>query len=197
MKKQFVGKPLVPIGRYPIGTVVAYGGKMDQDAWHAAGWLYCDGNAISRTDYNDLFAVIKILHGQGDGETTFNLPDYRGRFLRGMSDGTNRDPDAASRVAPNPGGSIGDAIGSIQPQALAAPIIPFTTTTDGEHLHSVDHVPNDNDWYAIAGSSMAQWNGTASTHAGGQHPHSIKDIGGDKESRPLNAYVVYLIKFKD
>ena len=44
-----------------------------------AGWLVCDGSAVSRTTYARLFAAIGTLHGAGNGTTTFNLPDRRGR----------------------------------------------------------------------------------------------------------------------
>ena len=47
-------------------------------------WLLCDGQAVSRTDYADLYALIGENFGSGDGSTTFNLPDYRGKFLRGL-----------------------------------------------------------------------------------------------------------------
>ena len=47
------------------------------------GFLRCDGQAISRTIYADLYAVLGILHGAGDGTTTFNLPDFRNRFIMG------------------------------------------------------------------------------------------------------------------
>lgn len=43
------------------------------------GWLLCDGTAVSRTTYAALFAVISTVYGVGDGSTTFNLPDGRGR----------------------------------------------------------------------------------------------------------------------
>lgn len=50
------------------------------------GWLLCDGSAISRTDYADLFAVIGTTWGEGDGSTTFNLPNSIGRFAEGASE---------------------------------------------------------------------------------------------------------------
>jgi microcystin-dependent protein len=46
------------------------------------GWAMCDGAAISRTTYPELFAAIGTAYGVGDGSTTFNLPDFRGRFAR-------------------------------------------------------------------------------------------------------------------
>lgn len=53
------------------------------------GWLECDGAAVSRVTYEDLFTAISTLYGVGNGTTTFNLPDLRGYFVRGA--GTNSD----------------------------------------------------------------------------------------------------------
>lgn len=55
------------------------------------GWLVCDGAAISRTEYADLFATIGTLWGHGDQVSTFNLPDLRGEFVRGYDDGRGVD----------------------------------------------------------------------------------------------------------
>ena len=51
------------------------------------GWLLCNGQAVSRTDYSDLFAVIGTIFGSGDGNTTFNIPNCSGKFLQMISDG--------------------------------------------------------------------------------------------------------------
>ena len=48
------------------------------------GWLLCNGQAVSRTTYADLFAIIGSGYGGGDGSSTFNVPDFRGCFLRGL-----------------------------------------------------------------------------------------------------------------
>ncbi len=56
------------------------------------GYLECDGAAISRTEYADLFAITGTTYGSGDGSTTFNLPDLRGQFIRGFDNGANVDP---------------------------------------------------------------------------------------------------------
>ena len=50
-----------------------------------AGWLLCDGSAVSRTTYSTLFAAIGTIFGSGNGSSTFNLPDMRGRFALGVS----------------------------------------------------------------------------------------------------------------
>jgi len=72
----------------PVGSIqaLAYvpGAPID-------GWLYCDGSPVSRSTYADLFAAIGTTYGVGDGSTTFNLPDFRGVFLRGLDDGKGYD----------------------------------------------------------------------------------------------------------
>lgn len=55
------------------------------------GWLVCNGSAISRTVYSDLFNTIRTTFGSGDGSTTFNLPDLRGEFIRGWDSGRGID----------------------------------------------------------------------------------------------------------
>lgn len=62
----------------PVGAIMPYGGDSDP-----AYWLICDGRAVSRTDYAELFAVIGTTYGIGDGSTTFNIPDLRGRVAVG------------------------------------------------------------------------------------------------------------------
>lgn len=72
----------------PPGTVVSYISSTTPD-----GWLLCDGSAISRVDYLNLYKVIGTTYGPGDGTTTFNLPDLRGRTTVGFGAGaglTNR-----------------------------------------------------------------------------------------------------------
>lgn len=66
----------------PVGTIVAYGGSVAPN-----GWLLCDGSAISRTKYAELFAVILERFGAGDGLNSFNLPDMRGRTPIGAGTG--------------------------------------------------------------------------------------------------------------
>lgn len=64
----------------PIGAIQAFGGRVAPE-----GWLICDGSAISREDYIDLFTAIGTTYGDGDGNTTFNIPDFSGRTAIGMS----------------------------------------------------------------------------------------------------------------
>lgn len=59
----------------PLGAVVPFAGRVSPE-----GWLICDGSAVSRTLYANLFAVIGTTYGSGNGSTTFNLPDMKGRI---------------------------------------------------------------------------------------------------------------------
>jgi microcystin-dependent protein len=72
----------VPL-RSPTGSVTMFAG-----AAAPAGWLLCDGSVVSRTTYADLFAVVGTSYGAGDGSTTFNLPDMRGRVPVAAGQGT-------------------------------------------------------------------------------------------------------------
>lgn len=64
---------------FPTGVLQDFAGNNAPD-----GWLLCDGSEVSRTEYAALFAVIGTTYGVGDGSTTFNLPDERGMFRRGL-----------------------------------------------------------------------------------------------------------------
>jgi microcystin-dependent protein len=64
----------------PVGSMAMFAGSIAP-----AGWLLCDGMAVSRTAYADLFALIGTTYGVGDNTTTFNLPNLRGRFPVGQS----------------------------------------------------------------------------------------------------------------
>lgn len=164
----------------PPGSVTAYVGTSAP-----TGWLMCDGSAVSRTTYSALYGIISTTHGTGDGSTTFNLPDYRGRFLRGHDDGAGRDPDAASRTAMNTGGNTGDAVGTLQGDAFES-----HDHGGGAHGHPTilvtehyDDTPGSDKTYFTVGS------GSAITTSG-----DIIDAEGGNETRPLNATVNYIIK---
>lgn len=67
------------------------------------GWLLCDGSAVSRATYAALFAVIGTTYGAGNGSTTFNVPDLRGRAIYGVGPGT---PGVASLGATEGQGNV-------------------------------------------------------------------------------------------
>lgn len=67
----------------PVGEIIAFGSLTPP-----TGFLYCDGTAVSRTTYSDLFKAIGTTYGVGDGSSTFNLPNLQGVFARGAGSQT-------------------------------------------------------------------------------------------------------------
>lgn len=169
----------------PVGAVMPFAGTTAPD-----GWLLCDGAAVSRTQYAALFAVLAVSHGNGDQIATFNLPDYRGRFLRGQDAGAGRDPNAAQRTAMGTGGSTGDAVGSVQGGQNASH---NHGITDPGHAHSLaTDTTGGWDGSNVQGSNRAvnAWPATTAATTG-----ISVNLSGGSEARPINAYVNYIIKY--
>lgn len=68
----------------PIGSIAQFGGSIAP-----TNWLFCNGQAVSRETYSELFAVIGTTYGEGNGSTTFNLPDFSSRSPMGVGTGTD------------------------------------------------------------------------------------------------------------
>ena len=172
----------------PSGVILAFSSDNIPE-----GWLKCDGSIVSRTVYAALYAAIGDSCGNGDGSTTFHLPDYRGRFLRGTDDGSGRDPNAGSRTAMNSGGDTGDSVSSIQADATAKNGLSGSTNTTGNHNHQLKGL--DGNVMTSIGSSpekALRSTGSYSTHGNyvattGNHSHTVTLSAGDSETRPLNA----------
>ena len=159
----------------PAGTVVSY---MGNTAPTTGGWLLCDGSLKVRADYPALFAVLGTKCGYLTAND-FYLPDFRGRFLRGWDNATNRDPDRASRTIMAANGAVGDNIGSIQTDAFK------------NHTHPLS------DTYTNYSQTSAN-GGTGNTGATGtleQADTTANSATGGSETRPINAYVNYIIKY--
>lgn len=175
----------------PTGTTVPYAGILGSAP---AGWLVCDGSAVSRTTYADLFTTIGTSFGAGDGSATFNLPDLRGRFPLGKDNlgGTSANRVTAV-VADQLGGSAGaenHTLSTVEMPAhnhtLRAEMYgsPGTNDSLGNKLHR-------NGWPTAfqTGSSYTIENiwGTSTT---------IKDNGGGGAHNNMPPYVTlnYIIK---
>jgi len=76
---QWVDLAIKALDSMAIGTGIEFYGSSIP-----TGWLICDGSAISRTEYNELFDVIGTTYGAGDGSTTFNIPNKKGRVGVGL-----------------------------------------------------------------------------------------------------------------
>ena len=83
-----------------------------------SGWLKANGAAVSRTTYAALFAAIGTTFGAGDGRTTFNLPDLRGEFIRGLDDG--RNIDIGRRLGTAQGDAIRNITGKLDGSAMGS-----------------------------------------------------------------------------
>lgn len=162
-------------GTIPIGGIIPYAGPINGPLPN--GWLLCNGVAVSRTTYKPLFDVINTLYGIGDGSETFNLPDYQGMFLRGVSAGNGTDIDAPNRTPQNLGdSSVGTAspsnnngIGTRQEDQFAS------------HTHTY--------WQSVYVSSGGNWSGSDWNN---QQLPTLP--AGGSETRPKNVYVYYLIR---
>lgn len=106
----------------PAGSILPYAGSLPP-----AGWLPCDGSVVSRTEFAALFAVVGTTFGAGDGSSTFQLPDLRGRSAVGR--GVHADVDAL-------GESEGLAVASRTP-SHAHVVDPHRHVVDN-HSHHVE-----------------------------------------------------------
>lgn len=139
------------------------------------GWLKANGAAVSRTTYSALFAAIGTAFGVGNGTTTFNVPDLRGEFIRGLDDGRGVD---TGRTLSN--------------SAQASQNLSHTHTMDsqGAHTHTGAIVAGTG-WYN-PGDGPNGRNG--STGSAGAHTHTVAASGGT-EARPRNIALLACIKY--
>lgn len=114
-----------------------------------AGWLYCDGSAVSRATYAALFAAISTAYGTGDGSTTFNLPDGRGRTLAGFDASNATGRLTASTSQGVSAAAIGNTGGEQEHTLITGELAMHThAPTDPGHTHAHTdpghaHTPTD------------------------------------------------------
>jgi microcystin-dependent protein len=162
----------------PSGMITAFGGPLSKVP---NDWVPCDGTTYDRTKptYTALFNAIGDTWG-GDGVNLFAVPDLQGQFLRGVSDNSTAglDPEKDSRTSPrqdlHASGNQGNAVGSIQRCQIQ------------NHNHSIGS-PSGIDGPNGAGANFVlepinRPSATQTNYAGG------------KETRPVNAYVYFIIK---
>lgn len=112
----------------PAGVVSPYAGSSAP-----SGYLLCYGQAVSRSTYSSLFSAIGTTYGTGDGSTTFNLPDLRGRAIAGQDD---MGGSSANRLTGQTGGVNGDTLGGTGGDETHT----LTTAQLAAHTHTVSSV---------------------------------------------------------
>lgn len=161
----------VPESRLPVGAIVPFAGN----AYTATDYLLCDGSAYSRTEYADLFAVIGTTYGAGDGSTTFNVPNLKGRVPVGL-DAAQTEFDA-----------LGETGGS-KTHTLTVSELPAHTHTRGQrHWNGASH--------GVSGRISAQATGGTGVMAD-SNSGNTGSTGGGAAHNNLQPYIVvnYLIK---
>lgn len=121
----------------PVGSIIYFPASTAP-----SGWLICNGQAVSRATYADLFATIGTTFGAGNGSTTFNVPELRGEFIRGWDNGRGIDS--------------GRTLGSAQSEAVGphSHSIPLTTIS-GRNTSS-----GGGEVIAYAGATLNTGNGS-------------------------------------
>ena len=186
----------------PVGTIVAWSAGADSVP---AGWMLCDGKVLRVKQYPELYAVIGPTWG-APSKTKFNLPDLRGRFIRGVDRGAGRDPDVEDRKAANKGGNV-KGVGSVQQDSLQ------------NHSHLQDAHTHNYQEYQIGASTsgvglnsfvgggpydviLSSWLSASPTSQSSVNIKGAKAFGTKtnvrkgEETRPTNAAVNFIIKVK-
>ena len=127
----------------------------------SGNYLICDGRAVSRSEYADLFAVIGTTWGIGNGATTFNLPDMRGVVPRGFDNGRGFDP--------------GRAFASTQADEIKAHSHSGSAASNGAHTHPFSGSGST----ASAGGHTHSVSGSGSTNTTGSHTHGTNPYSGN------------------
>jgi len=164
----------------PVGAVIQFSGTT-----LPANWLECDGSAISRATYvdlNTLYSNDGYLWGNGNGTTTFNLPDLRGYFLRGRSTGAAVDPDGPRALA----NVQADAIKDHKHFEFANASVDIANPIDNAS-QAAKHTTSGS---ADAGEAIITKSATAATLGLTSDPTA----GGATETRPKNVAIIYIVK---
>jgi microcystin-dependent protein len=151
------GTEKVTLEETPAGLIVPYAG-----ASAPSGWLGCDGAAVSRSTYSTLFAAIGLTYGSGNGSTTFNLPDLRGRVPVGTAQGYGDRTTTAGALTGTGAITGGDPL---NPTTLGSTRGNETVAVDGSQSGLPAHSHSIASGFHNHGINVAE--GTSHTHGVG------------------------------
>lgn len=137
-----------------------------------AGYLACDGSAVSRTTYAALFAIIGTFYGAGDGSTTFNLPDIRGRVIAGYDSGNATGRLTASTAQGVSASTVGNTGGEQAHTLVTGELAAHThanSLSDPTHVHTI----NDPTHFHTIATSSATLGSVGDTAQGGNNAGPI------------------------
>ncbi len=172
----------------PIGSVIDYAGAVAPE-----GWLLCFGQEVSRSAYSALFSAIGTTYGTGNGSTTFNLPDCRGRVTAGRDNMGGTDAGRLTKIlsSRNLGGT-----GGVQEHTLTVAQMPAhshsgTTSTNGAHSHSMSS--GDTAGWGTNVDGTPQSNRTLNTNSAGAHNHTFttNSVGGDQPHPNVQPTIIF------
>lgn len=166
----------------PIGAIIDFAGTVAPEKW-----IFCFGQAVSRLDYPELFSAIGIAYGSGNGTTTFNLPDYRGRVSAGKDDmggqNANRLGIYYGSISQSLGGSLGLAYHTLNSAENGPHNHTGTTSSDGAHTHTIPSTATSISSGGIGTGLNAT--STISTSSSGVHSHTFTtSTSGQGEPHP-------------
>jgi microcystin-dependent protein len=174
------------VTQVPAGIISAFAGVTAP-----SGWLMCYGQAVSRTEYAGLFTALSTTYGAGDGSTTFNIPDLRGRAIAGVD---NMGGSAASRLTStvlSASDTLG-ATGGTQTHTLTVAQIPAAEVrvNDGSATYGL---------FGATGGATAGYLGRPATEfpnafSAGQRPATINGGGGAHPITQPTIVLNYIIK---
>ncbi len=133
----------------PVGAIMPFAGSSAP-----GGYLFCDGSAVSRTNYSELFSIISTTYGAGNGSTTFNLPNLVNRMPYGSSDSL--------------GTTGGSSTHTLTVSELPSHSHTGTTQSDGNHTHSITDPGHTH-------TSVTAKDDGNSSHDSGQYPAGDAD----------------------
>jgi len=135
----------------PCGIIQMFAGSTAPN-----GWLVCDGSTVSRSAYSDLFKIIGTTYGAGNSNTTFTLPDMRGRFAMGAGTGTGLNSSGTGAIS-----------GSSQ-----------TARTVGQWLGEETHLLTTAELASHSHANTVSGGSTGSMSANASHTHSNSHVMG-------------------